>query len=368
MKSFLKEKLKNLAVSNGLVALLTRTAKEEGKEVGLEKLEVALVEKLTKSSIITSATASCAIEGINVAETKILAISEKRTSPKKREEYEVMNYKAALEFIYNSDPASLRPTPELIRRLHSLSMAATAGAGEFKTRDNLIIEATESGDKLRFTPLSAKETEAGIDSLCLGYNNAIDKETAAPQICVAAFILDFTCIHPFADGNGRVSRLLTTAALLELGLKMPKLVSLEEITQNREDQYYAALALSSSGWHTGNHTLEPFIRFHLETLVEGYAELQKKIQRIKEPVTVIFAHNVPVSVRDKAFQGFKEVYENAKWKVGELNTGRRVTIENYSTNLEKETFEKLKHASRLAERCLQKAEKVETSGNEFMAR
>ena len=358
MKSFLKDGLKNLAASNGLDALLARTSRDEGNEAGLEKLGAALIEKFTESSVITSATASCAIEGINVPETKVAAISEHRASPQKREEREVMNYKDALEFIHGSRAESLRPTPELIRRLHGLAMVATSGAGEYKTRDNQIIEKTPTGDKLRLTPVPAKETEGAIESLCLGYNDAIDKELAAPQICLAAFILDFTCIHPFADGNGRVSRLLTAAALLELKLRMPKLVSLEEIVQSREDQYYASLARSSEGWHTGNHDLEPFIRFHLETLAMGYEELQKKILRIKEPVTVIYSPQIPAALREKAFEGFKEIYENAAWKTGELRVGRRVDIEGYSSSLDHETFEKLKHASRLAEKCLQKAEEA----------
>ncbi|HWL51809.1 MAG TPA: Fic family protein [Chthoniobacteraceae bacterium] len=278
MHSFLNRKLESFSLSNGLAALLVRTAREEGREGELKRLETAFVERLKKSSIITSAVASCAIEGIHVPEQQIAYLADQGIPPTRREEREVLNYKAALDYLFQTDPATLQPTPELLRTLHRYAMAGSGHAGQFKTRDNAIIERTDRGDRLRFTPTPARETEAAIESLCLSYNEAINKEAAPPQICVAALAFDFTCIHPFADGNGRVSRLLSTAALLELGLQMPKLVSLEEIIQNRDTQYYAALKASSQGWHTGNHDLAPFIRFHLEIIAAGYEDLQLKIQ------------------------------------------------------------------------------------------
>ena len=281
MNSFNKGKLENYSISNGMGALLARTSKKEGAEGELERLEPAIVDTLRKSSIITSAVASCAIEGIDVPEAKLIALSDKMASPESRKEHEVLNYKVALDYIFQAPPASLQPSPDLLRRIHALSMAGSEGAGAFKRRDNKIIEKTEFGDRLRFTPTPAAETEQAISSLCLSYNEAISKETAAPQICLAAFVLDFTCIHPFADGNGRVSRLITTAALLELGVKMPTLISLEEIIQNRQEAYYLALQRSSQGWHTGSHDLSPFLRFHLETISQGYDDFHKKIERLR---------------------------------------------------------------------------------------
>jgi Fic family protein len=363
MHSFLKRKLESFALSNGLAALLVRTAKEEGGEGELDRLELVLVEKLKKSSIITSAVASCAIEGINVSEAQATALIDKHITPGRREEREVLNYKDALDYLFNTPISGLRPTPELLRTLHRLAMAGSAHAGTFKTRDNSIIERTDHGDRLRFTPVSFEQTEQAIESLCLSYNEAINKETAAPQVCVAALVLDFTCVHPFLDGNGRVSRLLTTAALLEQGLKMPRLVALEEIIQNRDNQYYAALKASSEGWHTGNHDLAPFLRFHLETIAAGYEDLRLKITRIKEPVTVVFDDLIAPEIREKAFEEFQKIYESASWKTDNLRkAARKITIEGYKPTADTEVFEKLRHANRLAERCLQDAETQGISG------
>ncbi len=357
MHSFLNRKLENFSLSNGLAALLVRTARDEGGEVEFKRFEAAFVDKLKKSSIITSAVASCAIEGIHVSEQQIAFLADRGIPPTKREEREVLNYKAALEYLFGAKPASLQPTPELLRTLHRYAMAGSAHAGQFKTRDNAIIERTSLGDRLRFTPTPATQTEAAIESLCLSYNEAINKEAAPAQICVAALAFDFTCIHPFADGNGRVSRLLTTAALLELGLQMPKLVSLEEIIQNRDTQYYAALKASSQGWHTGNHDLAPFIRFHLEIISAGYEDLRLKIERIKEPITIIFDDLIPAAVREEAFLEFLKIYEKAIYKTDNLRkAARKVAIEGYTPSADADTFEKLKHANRLAEQCLQKAE------------
>lgn len=357
MYSFLDHKLERFTLSNGLAALLARTAKAEGGGEKLDGLEPALLDSLRRTSIITSAVASCAIEGITVSEAQAASLADRQILPSRREEREVLNYKDALDYLYSAKPDDLRPTPELIRTLHRLAMAGSAHAGVFKTRDNSIIERTASGDRLRFSPLGFAMTPQAIESLCLSYSEAINKETAAPHICVAALVLDLTCIHPFLDGNGRVSRLLTIAALLELGLKMPRFVSLEEIVQNRDTQYYAALKASSEGWHTGNHDLAPFVRFHLETIATGYDDLSLKIARTREPVTVIFDESIPAPVRDRAFAEFRQTYENAAWKTDNLRrVARKITIEGFSPTAESEVFEKLKHAHRLAERCLQKAE------------
>ncbi len=363
MRSFLKNKLGELSITNGLAALLVRTAKEEGAEGALDRLEPAFVERLARSSAITSAVASCAIEGFHVGETRAEDLAAQRVRPTKRAEHEVLNYKMALEYLFGAKPSSLQITPELLKHLHRLALNGHQHAGSYKTRENSIIDAGTG--RLRFTPVSAKNTEEAVDALCLSYNEAINKETAPPQVCIAALVLDFTCIHPFTDGNGRVSRLATTAALLELGFRMPKLVSLEEIIQNNEHQYYTALAASSEGWHTGNHDLTRFLRFHLETIASGYEELRLKIKRTKEPVTVILDALIPKPVRERAFREFQKIYENASWKTADLRkTARKVTIEGYEPSAELSVFEKLKHANRLAERCLQKAEGGRAEGNE----
>lgn len=353
MKSL--QALERFSISNGLMTLLTRVAEGEGREVSLGNAEPELLNQLHHSSVVTSAVASCAIEGIHVAEDRLETLISQKLPGGKRDEQEVLNYKNALDFLYSKSPDELSITPEFIRTLHHLTLEGSAHAGQYKQKDNQIIEIVRGVSRVRFRPVSAHETAAAIEALCLGYQHVLNKEIVPPQIASAALTLDFTCIHPFADGNGRVSRLLAVTAVLGQGRQMPKLISLEELINERKDAYYLALERSSAGWHSAND-LTPFVRYHLEILATGYDALKQRILRVKEPFVVVFDKNLSPTHQQFAFNLFTRVYPNAGYKTALLSPIRKVTIEEYSPSLDAETFQKFSHALKFAEKCLTEAE------------
>jgi Fic family protein len=350
MHSF-STKLQNFALSNGLAVLLENVSRWEGREIELSKLEPSTMERLRQSAIITSSVASCAIEGIHVSEDRLEEID--RTQPGTREEREVLNYKRALDFLFQADPRSLAPSPALLRKLHAMTMEGSAHAGQYKQRDNQIVERTPTGDRIRFVPTPAAETPQEVEALFVGYNEVLNKELAPSHVAIACLILGVTCIHPFADGNGRTSRLLTIAALLERGLQMPKYISLEEIIEDRDAFNYQALHASSQGWHTGTYDPSPFIRFHLEVLQAGFQTLHRRVEDLDHPIRVLFSDSLASEVRLAAIEAFRRIYPRAECSaVPDLPHGQSLKIEGYDPNLPKAEFDRFLHAHKFAQKCL----------------
>ncbi len=353
MKSFIG--LEKFAISNGLANLLVRVAKGEGREITLANTEPALLDELHHSSVVTSAVASCAIENIHVSENRLEELIFEKEPLTKRDEQEVLNYKKTLDFLYSQSSDELLITPELIRNLHGIALEGSPHAGEYKEKDNQIVETVRGISRVRFRPISARETRSAIEALCVSYQHVLDKELVAPQIAAAALTFDFTCIHPFTDGNGRVSRLLSIVTMLSQGRQMPRLISLEGMINERKEAYYLALEQSSFGWHSAQHDLTPFVCNYLQILAAAYDELQQKILRIKEPVVVLFDNKVPPKLRETAFHLFSATYPNASWRATILPALKKVTIEGYSSTLDAENFPKLNHALKLAEKCFMEA-------------
>lgn len=156
--------------------------------------------------------------------------------------------------------------------------------GQFKRVDNDIIQLVPGqSPKIRFKCVPARQTSAAVDELCLLYRHTLEQEHVPPLIAAAALVLDFTCIHPFRDGNGRVSRLLTLLALYQHGYEVGRYISLERLTEESKEDYYEALQRSSQRWHDGKHDLTPWLNFFLAIIRRGCAEFEQRAGQIKSP-------------------------------------------------------------------------------------
>jgi Fic family protein len=195
----------------------------------------------------------------------------------------VQGYRLALNEIHaRQDQVPI--TPDTIKRLHGYSQSASGDAGQFKRVDNEVIQLLPgAAPVVRFRCVSAKETPASVDELFLLYRNSLDQENIPPLLAMAALVLDFLCIHPFRDGNGRVSRLLTLLALYHHGYQVGRYISLERLTEQSKEDYYEVLNRSTQRWHEGKHDLTPWINFFLAIIRRAYSEFEDRAGQVKAP-------------------------------------------------------------------------------------
>ena len=253
--------------------------------------------ELEKIARIQSVKGSNAIEGIITTDARIKEIVEGNSAPVNHTEMEIAGYRNALDEIHVSFE-KIPISEETILHLHQV-MHVTAGyegAGRYKTDDNIIAEIDEFGRRrIRFSPIPATETADAMEQLILAYIDARDNAQINKLLLIPCVILDFLCIHPFADGNGRVSRLLTLLLMYKSGFNIGKYVSFEEQINKSKEYYYNALQDSSKGWHTNENTYTEFMKNFLSTLYKCYRELDarfstvngkklKKTERIEQTV------------------------------------------------------------------------------------
>ena len=249
-----------------------------GKEELWIKQKPEVLEVLREQAIIQSVESSNRIEGITVAPSRLRPLVIGKSRPRDRSEEELAGYRGALSWIY-SRKNRVPLTPDLIRRLHALAQGGSSGdAGQWKKRNNEIIEILPSGEStIRFVPVSAGKTPKAIETLCHAYS-AIDQERVPTLLIVATFVLDFLCIHPFRDGNGRVSRLATSLLLQSQGFQVARYVSLERLIEENKEEYYRVLKLCSQGWHEGKNEIVPWWNYFLSTLRAGYKEFERQVE------------------------------------------------------------------------------------------
>lgn len=246
---------------------------------GVRKTEyVRIFTELEAIAKIQSVKSSNAIEGIVTSDERIAAIVNQNSAPLNHNEGEIAGYRDALNEIHTGfEYIDFRQ--HNILRLHEilLSIAGYEYGGKYKTDDNVILEVDAAGNrKVRFTPVSAAETEAAMEQLELAYLAACGDSNINRILLIPCVILDFLCIHPFRDGNGRMSRLLSLLLLYKNGYDVGKYVSFEEQINRHKAAYYEALRQSSDGWHTNGNTYFPFIENFLYSLHMCYKELDKR--------------------------------------------------------------------------------------------
>lgn len=261
--------LLNLTASVYSLRAVEGTRKEEYARVFTELEEIAKVQSVKSSN---------AIEGIVTSDERIAAIVNRSSAPRNHDEAEIAGYRDALNAIHTGYAhLELRETD--ILRLHATMMALTGYefGGHYKTEDNVILEVDADGQrKVRFRPTPASETAQAMEQLTLAYIEARDDSNINQLLLIPCVIFDFLCIHPFRDGNGRMSRLLSLLLLYKNGFDAGKYISFEEQINNDKAYYYEALRRSSAGWHTNENDYTPFMGNFLDMLYRCYKELDKR--------------------------------------------------------------------------------------------
>ncbi|MGN0256409.1 MAG: Fic family protein, partial [Chordicoccus sp.] len=252
-----------------LLELIAAIYKEAGKQELYLKQRPEDLNKLVEIAKVQSTEASNAIEGIVTTNTRIRQLVEEKTTPKNRDEQEIAGYRDVLNIIHESFDA-IPITQNYILQLHKIlySHMNNPVAGRTKTVQNYISTTYPDGrTAILFTPLAPYETPDALDRICEEYNRVIGNMELEPLIAISVFIHDFLCIHPFNDGNGRMSRLLTTLLLYRNGFYVGKYISLEAKIAKNKDLYYEALYASQGGWHEGTDNPVPFIKYLLGTVL-----------------------------------------------------------------------------------------------------
>jgi Fic family protein len=274
-------RLAHLAIPIGTGWLLGECMEARGKQDLWTRKKPEVLEVLREQAIIQSVESSNRIEGVTVAANRLRPLVIGRARPRDRSEEELAGYRAALEWIF-SRKKRVTVAPGVIRRLHSLAQGGSGDAGEWKKRDNEIIQVLPSGERsLRFVPVSAKRTPVAMDLLCRRYHVVRDRERVPPLLIVATFILDLLCIHPFRDGNGRVSRLTTSLLLQTEGFQVPQYISLERLIEESKEEYYRVLKLCSQGWHEGENEIVPWWNYFLSILRNAYKEFEIQVESVQ---------------------------------------------------------------------------------------
>jgi Fic family protein len=254
-----------------------------GKQELFTKQSPQKLKILREHALIESAVSSNRIEGVEVDQARVGTIVFGKAALRDRDEEEVRGYREALDLIHVQG-AGLPITEETIRQLHSLSRGGIGDAGEYKQSDNDIIEVFPDGRReVRFRTVRASDTPAFMGELVQRWHEVLKQRTVHPLIALGAFNLDFLCIHPFRDGNGRVSRLLLLLLCYHQDLEVGRYISLERLFEQNKERYYETLKLSSEGWHQGKHNPWHYINFLLYTLLDAYKEFERRVGDTASP-------------------------------------------------------------------------------------
>lgn len=267
-----------------ILGLIAAIYKEAGKQEMYLKQRPEELEKLVEIAKVQSTEASNAIEGIVTTSTRIRQLVEEKTAPRNRDEQEIAGYRDALNIIHENFDA-IPITRNYILQLHKVlySHMNNSMAGQTKSVQNYISATYPNGHtETLFTPLAPFETPEALDRICDEYNRVIGNMEAEPLIVIPIFIHDFLCIHPFNDGNGRMSRLLTTLLLYRNGFYVGKYISLEAKIAKNKDLYYAALRQAQEGWHEGTEDAVPFIKYLLGIILSAYRDFEERFSLVEQ--------------------------------------------------------------------------------------
>ena len=283
MRNFNYSEIKNQKWDSDILGLIAAIYKEAGKQEMYLKQKPQELEKLVEIAKIQSTEASNAIEGIITTSTRIKQLVEKKTTPKNRNEQEIAGYRDVLNIIHESFDA-IPISQNYILQLHKIlySHMNNPMGGKTKSVQNYISATYPDGHvETLFTPLSPFETPEALDKICDEYNRVIGNMEVEPLIVIPIFIHDFLCIHPFNDGNGRMSRLLTTLLLYRNGFYVGKYISLEAKIAKNKDLYYNALSQAQHGWHESTEDVVPFIKYLLGTILAAYKDFEDRFSLVE---------------------------------------------------------------------------------------
>ena len=272
-----------------ILGLVAAIYKEAGKQELYLKQRPEELEKLVEIAKVQSTEASNAIEGIVTTNTRIRQLVEEKTTPRNRDEQEIAGYRDVLNLIHENFDA-IPITQNYILQLHKIlySHMNNPMAGKTKSVQNYISATYPDGHvETLFTPLAPYETPEALDRICEEYNRVIGNMEVEPLIVIPVFIHDFLCIHPFNDGNGRMSRLLTTLLLYRSGFYVGKYISLEAKIAKNKDLYYDVLGQAQIGWHEGIEDVVPFIKYLLGTILSAYKDFEDRFALVETKLSAL---------------------------------------------------------------------------------
>ena len=307
MRTFNYCNLKDKKWDNEIVGYIAQIHEHKAKQELFLKQKPNEIEKLVEIAKVQSTEASNEIEGIRTTNTRLKQLFNEKTTPRNREEEEIAGYRDVLNIIHNSYEF-IPLTSNYILQLHKMlfSHSSKVIGGKYKNVQNYISEIDEKGNSyILFTPFSPLETPKAIDDICKEFNNAIAASEVDPLILIPIFIHDFLCIHPFLDGNGRMSRLLTTLLLYRCGYLVGKYISLEAKISQNKNLYYSSLEKAQHNWHAGNDNPEAFIKYLLGTIISAYRDFEDRVE--------IISDNLPaIEVVKKAITNILGVFNKSK--------------------------------------------------------
>lgn len=265
-----------------IVGLLSMIHEYKGEQTLFVEAKADTLSQLMEIAKIQSTEASNKIEGIYTSDERLKLIVKDKTMPKTRSEKEIAGYRDVLNTVHTSyEYIPLKSS--IILQLHRdlYKYHGLENGGRYKSSDNVIAEVDAQGNKkVRFQPVSAWETPGAIGELCKAFDEVLADGTVDPLLIIPMVILDFLCIHPFHDGNGRMSRLLTLLLLYRAGYIVGKYISIEKAIEKSKETYYEVLQASSYGWHEGQNDYEPFVRYMLGIIVSTYREFSSRVKLI----------------------------------------------------------------------------------------
>ena len=289
MRNFNYSKIKDKKWDSEVLGLVASIYKYQGKQELYLKQKPEELNKLIEIAKIQSTEASNEIEGIVTTSVRLKQLVEEKTSPRNRNEQEIAGYRDVLNIIHDSFDA-IPISKNYILQMHKImfSHMNNSMAGQTKNVQNYISATYPDGHtEVLFTPLSPFETPEALDKICNEYNKVIGNLELEPLIAIPIFIHDFLCIHPFNDGNGRMSRLLTTLLLYRSGFYVGKYISLEALIAKNKSAYYDTLRQAGIYWHEENEDILPFLKYILGTILAAYKEFEDRFSIIEEKLPAV---------------------------------------------------------------------------------
>lgn len=283
MRSFDYIKAPEKLLTPEIVQMVASIHEHKGKQELFLEANIDELKTLLEVALIQSTGASNRIEGIYTSDKRLEELVSQKAEPRNRSEQEIAGYREVLATIHESYEY-ITPRPNIILQLHrdlySYSQGATGG--NYKNSVNVIAETDAEGhQKARFIPVPAFQTADAMDELCSRFMEAWEADRIDKLLLIPVFILDFLCIHPFNDGNGRMSRLLTLLLFYKAGYIVGKYVSMEMLIEKTKETYYEALQTSSTGWHECENSYEPFVKYYLGIILKAYNEFESRVGHLK---------------------------------------------------------------------------------------
>ena len=283
MRRFDYIKQPEMLLTPEIVLMIASIHEHKGKQELFLEANIDELKTLLEVALIQSTGASNRIEGIFTSDKRLEELVNQKSEPRNRSEQEIAGYREVLATIHESYEY-VAPKPNIILQLHRDLYSYSQGTigGSYKNSDNMITEIDVQGNqKARFIPVPAFQTAEAMDELCDRFLEAWEAGHMDKLILIPMFILDFLCIHPFNDGNGRMSRLLTLLLFYKAGYIVGKYVSMEMLIEKTKETYYEALQASSAGWHENENNYAPFVKYYLGIILKAYYEFENRVEHLK---------------------------------------------------------------------------------------